>query len=141
MDQFTARQQAAGFRQGGADRVRRLVHMQAGEQRHPGIEGAVTAHRFRHLDAVLPAEIEIVLAVAGGDMHEAGAGLGGDEITEENRHIEIIAAPAQRMGAARAGHLGALQHMPHMVGFHPHRLAGLRQQRQRHHQYFAGAGE
>jgi hypothetical protein len=41
-----------------------------------GIEGAVLADRLRHLDAVLAAELEVVLAVAGGDVDEAGAGVG-----------------------------------------------------------------
>ena len=48
-------------------------------------------------------------------MDEAGAGLGGDEIAEQQRRVLVVAAPAQRMRADRAGQLRALQHVQHVM--------------------------
>ena len=88
----------AGLGQRRADRIGRLVDVHAGEQRHPGVERAVVADRLRDIQPVGAAEVEIVLAVARRDVHEAGAGLGGDEIAEQQRRVLVVAAPAQRMG-------------------------------------------
>ena len=95
--------------------------------------------RIRHLDAVRAAEEEILLAVAGRDMDEAGAGLGGDEIAEQQRHVVIVALPAQRMGADGAGQRRALHHAQHVMRGDPRRRDEPRQQRQRDQQLVAGA--
>ena len=58
----------------------RGVDLQAREQRHVRIVGAVLGHRVRHLDAVGDAQLVVVRAMARRDMHEAGAGIGGDEV-------------------------------------------------------------
>ena len=63
-------------------------------------EGAVVVDRFRHWQAVGAAEREIVLAMAGGDVDEAGAGLGGDEVAGQQRHVEAVAA-LRRVPAAQ----------------------------------------
>ena len=111
MHELAARQQPAGGLELAAHRIGGLVDMHAGEMRHPGVERAVRPHRVRHLDAVLAAEREILLAMAGRDMHEAGAGIGGDEIRHEERHVMVVAAPAQRMRRDRAGELLTLNNV------------------------------
>ena len=91
--------QAAGCHEvpGGAERFHdRLVgvavlavgqqYLTAGKQRHVVVIGAVFAHRVRHLDAMLHAEDVVILAVAGGDMHEARALFVSDEITRQKQH-------------------------------------------------------
>ena len=71
--------------------------------------GAVAADGLRHLDAVAHAELVVVRAVAGRDMDEAGAVLGGDEIAGQQRHVELIAAGRRkRMRGDGAGERGAL---------------------------------
>ncbi len=137
--QLATSQQAAGFIQRGGDLVVRLVDMQAGEQRHPRIEGAVVAHRVGHLQSVLAAELEVVGAGVGGDVHEAGAGLEGHEIAQQHRHVEIVAAAAQGMGADRAGEVRTLQHMHEVVRGDTDILDELRQQFHRHDQLLADA--
>ena len=94
---------AAGLVQRGADRIGGLVDVHAGEQRHPGVEGAVGADGVGDFQAVRAAEVEVLLAVAGGDVDEAGAGLGGDEVAEQQRRVLVVAAAAQRMRADDAG--------------------------------------
>ena len=42
-------------------------------------------------------DFEVVGAVAGRGMHEAGAGILGDMLAGEKRHIEIVTLPAQWM--------------------------------------------
>ena len=54
------------------------------------------------------AEFPVVGAVAGRDMDEAGALIGGDEVAGEERHLEVVALAAQRMGGDRAGQGRAL---------------------------------
>ena len=49
------------------------IDVLAGEERHVRVIGAVAGHGLRHLDADGAAELEIVGAVAGRDMDEAGA--------------------------------------------------------------------
>ena len=99
----------AGLGQRRADRIGRLVDVVAGEQRHPGVERAVVAHRFRDFQPVGAAEDEVVLAMAGRDVDEAGAGLGGDEIGQQQRRVLLVAPAAQRMGADDAGQRLALE--------------------------------
>ena len=48
------------------------------------------------------AEFEVLLAVAGRGVDEAGAGVGGDVIAREKRHVEIVALPPERVGADEA---------------------------------------
>ena len=81
---LAARQQRARPRSAPRTPGRRLVDVHAGEQRHPGIERAVVADRLRHVQPVRAAKDEIVLAMAGRDMDEAGAGVGGDEIASSS---------------------------------------------------------
>ena len=87
------------FRQRLAHRVGGFVDVLAGEQRHPGIERAVVADGFRDIQAVGAAEDKIVLAVAGGDMDETRAGVGGHEIRQQQRRVLVVAATTQRMRA------------------------------------------
>ncbi len=87
----------------------RLEHVQPAEQRQLGRVEAVLADRVRHLEAVPRAELEIVGAVRGRDVHEARALLGGDEIGRQHRPLDLVAAAVQRMAHDRAGKLGAFQ--------------------------------
>ena len=103
--QLAARQQPARLVERGGNRIVRLVDVQPGEQRHPRIERAVIADRIRHFQSVLAAEHEVVLAGVRRDVHQAGAGLGGNEIAEQQRHVEIVATTAQRMRADGADQL------------------------------------
>ncbi len=109
MHERAAGEQPACHLQRGADRISRLVDMHAREQRHPGIERPVIAHRIRDFEPVGAAKVEILLAVAGRDMHEAGARLGGHEVGEQHWHVVIVPFAAQRVGADRAGEFGALK--------------------------------
>ena len=136
MHQLAPRQQTTGLRQRRADRVGDLVDMLPGEMRHPGVEGAIRPDRVRHLQPMHAAEREILLAMAGGDMHEAGAGIGGDIVGSIDRHIMIIAPAAHRVGADSTNQIGALEHMHHMMRRDAGILADLRQQRQRDQDHF-----
>ena len=57
------------------------------------------------------AQLEIVLAVARGDVDKAGALLGGDEVAGQQRHGEIVAAgmAGERMAGDAAGERGAVE--------------------------------
>ena len=80
MHELAAPEQRAGGVERGANGVGRLVDVQAGEQRHPCVERAVRADGIGHFEVVRTAKEEVFLAVARGDVHEAGAGFGGDEL-------------------------------------------------------------
>ena len=77
--EIALRQQRLDHRLGG------LEHVQAGEARRRLGVGAVLGHRVGHLEPVPGTQLEIVLAVAGRDVDEARALLGGDEIAGQQR--------------------------------------------------------
>ena len=70
-------------------------------------DGGVDAARFERARVGGP-DLEVLAAVAGRGVDEAGAGVVGDVIAGEQRHVEIIAALlAQRMRADhRRQHVG-----------------------------------
>ena len=109
--QLAAPQQRARLLEAGGNLVVRLVDMQSGEQRHPGVERAVVADRVRDFQSVLAAQHEIVLAGIRRDMHEAGTCSVVTKSPSSTGTCEIVAASVQRMRADRAGKIGALQHM------------------------------
>ena len=111
VDQRAAGEQRAMLDQGRDHRLGRLEHVQALEAGHLRGVGAVLGHRVRHLEAVACTQLEIVLAVAGGDVDEAGALLGGDEVAGQQRHGEAVAAgmAGQRMAGDAAGERGAVE--------------------------------
>ena len=111
--------------------------MDAGEQWHPGIIGAVIRDRLRHLDAVGPAQRKIVLAMRGRHVHEPGALLGRHEIAGQHRHIERVMIAAQRVGAEHAGKIAARMHMQYMMQSDAGIGNECRQQSQRHDQRLA----
>ena len=74
----------------------------AGEQRHVRIIGAVLGHRVGHLDAVGDAQLEVVRAMARRDMHEAGAGIGGDEVARQQA-ARRSRSPGRAADAPRSG--------------------------------------
>ena len=82
-------------------------HAAAGEQRHRIDEHPVGTHRLRHRHAVAHAELPVVGAVAGGDVDEAAAGLGIDEVAGKQRHGEVVTLAVQRMAADGSGKLAA----------------------------------
>ncbi len=94
MHQRATHEQPAGRLQRAGHRIRRLEDMHAGEQRHPVVIGAVVAHHVGSLQAIGAAEHEVVLAVAGRGMDEAGAGLGRHIGRRQQRHVEFIALSA-----------------------------------------------
>ena len=62
----------------------------------------VDAARFQRARIRRP-DVEVLAAVAGRGVHEAGAGVVGDVVAGEQRHVEIVAAmPLQRMRADNA---------------------------------------
>ena len=91
-------------------------HAPAGEARHRTGEGTVLvdgvgdvrvhAARFE-VARIRGPDFEILAAVAGRGMHEAGAGIVGDVIAFQQRHDEIVAELAQRMTAAEQGQIVA----------------------------------
>ena len=88
-----ARDQRADLLQRGDDRAVGVAfgslvihHAPAGEDADIGKVAAVGIDGERHLDAVFGAELEVVLAVAGRDVHEAGTGVLGDEVARQHGH-------------------------------------------------------
>ena len=112
----------------------RLEDMQALKPRRVMGEGAVVVHGFRDWQVVCATEIKVILAMARRDMHKACAGFGGNKITRQQRHIEFIAMPAQRMCGQRAGKLRTLDHALDAMRANPGILFKLRQQGQRYQQ-------
>ena len=112
----------------------RLEDMQALKPRRVMGEGAVIIHGFRDRQVMCAAQIEVILAMARRDMHEPCAGFGGDEIAGQQRHIEFIAMPAQRMRGQRAGKLRTLDHALDAMRANAGILFKLRQQGQRDQQ-------
>jgi hypothetical protein len=98
------------------DRVGGLVNVLTGEQRDPGVEGAIVADGFRDFQATRSAEVEVVLAVAGGDVDEAGAGLGGNEVGQQQGCVLVVAASTQGVGHDGTGEFGALNRGQDGVG-------------------------
>ena len=97
-------------------------------------EGAVIIDGFRNGQVMRATQIEVILTMARRDMHKTRAGFGGDEITRQQRHIEFIAMPAQRMRGQRAGQFRALDHALDAMRADACILLKLRQQRQRDQQ-------
>src|SRR6516165_9688707 len=104
MHQAAAGQQPAG----GFDRrnyhlvrIARLavwpVYRAAGKKRHARQINPIGRNCVRHRQAVCLPELEIVGAVSGGDMYEAGSLIGLDKAGREQRHVEIVALSPQRM--------------------------------------------
>ena len=132
-----AGQQIAGLGQRCTDRISGPVDVHAREQRHPGVEGAVVADRLRHIQPVVAAKVEVILAMARGDVDEAGASLGGDEVSQQQWCVLVIAATAQRMRHDRAGEVRAFDHGQHRVAHDTGVLQHGRQQGFRDNQLFA----
>jgi hypothetical protein len=79
---------------GGEDRL-------AAEEGQVGAEGAVLHDVVGHGQAVLAAEQVVVVAVGGGGVHEAGAGLVGDVVAGE--HGDVVVPFALRAVEAAEG--------------------------------------
>jgi hypothetical protein len=77
--------------------------LQAGEEGHVRGEGRVLQHVVGHAvdEAVLHEELEVVGAVAGRAVHEAGAGVVGDEIAFEHRDFVGPVGVDPRSGCRR----------------------------------------
>ena len=78
--------------------ARRRIDQETREQRHMRIVAAVLGDRVGHFHAVGDAELVVVGAVARRDVHEARAGVGGDEVARQQADVELEALAAQRMG-------------------------------------------
>ncbi len=83
------------------------VHRMPGKQRHVRQIDPVRPDRVGHRQPVCLAQLPVVGAVPRRDMDEARAGIGSDEIGGEQRHVEIVALPVQRMPRHRAGQRAA----------------------------------
>ena len=105
--QPAAREQGAALEERRDHRLGRLEHVDAGEQRDDVRVTAVLGHRIGHLEAMPGAELEIVGAVRGRDVHEARAFLGADEITRKQRHPEVVALAAQGVTQDGSGEIAA----------------------------------
>ena len=92
--ELVRRQQRTGFAQRGADGALRVIELIRNDialalQPQPvgpvGAIGAIAENGEHWVDAVGLAEGEIILAMVGRHVDEAGALLGGDEITGQER--------------------------------------------------------
>ncbi len=101
-----AREQGGRLGERAADRIGRLEDVQPAPARHPVGVAAVGTDGLGHLEPVGDAEREILLAVAGRDVDETGALVGGDEVAGEQRDVVLVAVAAQRMGGDAAGERG-----------------------------------
>ena len=135
-----ARQQGAGLDQLVDDRgVGRaelagllalgLQHLEAAEQRHVVVIGAVRIDGLGDLAMAVGQPDQVVVgAVAGGGVDEAGAGVVGDVVAGQQRHGEAVAGvePGQRMGADHALAVDLLDAAPGGdLGGGPHVLGQL----------------
>ena len=138
MPDLAARDERAGFLERGSHRVGRLVDVQAGEERHPGIEGAVRPDRVGDFEPVRLAQRKILFAVARSDGHEGGALVGGDEVGFEDRHPVLVAPSGKRVAAGEPDQLRSLEDPLDMMGGDPGRGAEGRQQREPDQELFPG---
>ena len=107
-------QQAAGFAQVRADRPIRRVEVGVDNraaalvvtaQPRPVVSiHAAIVDREDRIDPVLAAQVEVVLAMVGRHVDEAGAAIGGDEIARQHR-AEGFVEPAE--GVHRVADLGS----------------------------------
>ncbi len=141
MDDLAAGEQPAGRGQRFAHRVGDLVDVLAGEQRHPRIERAVVADRLGDVEVVGAAEQEVVLAMAGGDMDEPGAGVDGHEIRQQQRGVLVVPMTPQWMGADDAFQRLAFVDVQDVVRGDAGVLQHLGQQRQRDQHRLVVAGQ
>ena len=79
-----ATEQCTVLREDLDDALVGLEHMLADEFRQADLVGelAIVIDRRKHAEPVLLADRVVVRAVAGGDVDRTGAGLGGDELRE-----------------------------------------------------------
>ncbi len=139
VDQRAAREQGAVLDQGNDHRLGRLEHVQALEAGNlPGV-GAVLGHRVRDVEAVARTQLEIVLAMARGDVDQAGALLGGDEVAGQQRHGEIVATgmAGERMAGDAAGERRAVELGQRLVAEDAGGVGDLGQPLDRDHQPLA----
>ena len=141
VDDLAAGEQCSGLSERLADVVGGLVDVLAGKQRDPGIEGAVITDGFGDFEAIGAAEVEIVFAVARGDVDEAGAGFGGDEVAQQQWRVLLVTATAQGVSHDGAGEVGALDGGQDGVGGDPGVLRDRGQQRFGDDEFLAGLGE
>ena len=145
MHQRAARQETAGFLDRLGDRlvgVTRLpvgaVDGAAGEQRHARQIDAVRSHRVGHRQAVGLAQFPVIGPVPRRDVHETGAGIGGDKIGREQWHVEIVALPVEGVARDRAGERRAGEARLNRVRLYPGLFRGLLDQGLGDEQLFAG---
>lgn len=77
---------------------------EAGEQRHVGIVAPVLVHHVGDVAMTVgQPDLIVLLAVARGGVHEAGAGVVGDVVAGQQRHVEakVGIKPAQGVGAGQ----------------------------------------
>ena len=117
-----SRKQRARFAQVGADRAIRCVELGVDDAHAALIRSAqplpvvavaaVVHHREDGVDAVRLAKVEVVLAVVGRHVDEAGAAIGGDEVAGEQRARRSV-EPAQcvhRMAGEGSGEVCAFDY-------------------------------
>lgn len=89
MAQLLGQHQGAAFAQHLDHVAIGLVHRLAGEELGTGQELAVGAHRVVHGQSVAQADDVVVLAVAGGGVHTAGAGLQGHVLAQDHGYLAV----------------------------------------------------
>ena len=85
-----------------------LPHRHPREVLHVGDEAPVVVHRVVDPEPGLAPELVVLLAVAGGDVHEAGARVHRHEVRREHGHVAVDPGMRQRYprGRLRTGRCG-----------------------------------
>ncbi len=132
MHEPAAPDQPARRLQRRADRGGRLEDVDAGEERDGGHVAAVLAHALGDGDAVGAAQREILLAMRRRHVHQAGPLLGGDEVTQQDRRVVVVALAAKRVGAERPFEVRPVHDLQQVVRGDAERRADRPNQVQRH---------
>ena len=116
---FAAGQRSGGVTQVGDDRLVGVEDLEAGVVADLGGEAASVVHGDHGADAGLLADEHVVLTEGGGDVHQAGAVLGGDEVGADDR--PAVGAGVRALGAVG----GVVEVVEDRVVATPHQLTAL----------------
>ena len=116
-----------------------VQHEASGKERHVVIIGAFLIHRFRDalVAEILYPEHVVVLTMPRRGVDEAGTGLFRHMVARQQRHVELIALPAERVRADHALQHGRFDMVLAFPRLHLRRLEDLGRQRIGQHDLFA----